>query len=549
MGKYGGPGLFMYATPTGCRVIEGENKSGTIDIRQYFTVAGVSDFFSKSTRDASSYEISNISGLVRTVVDELKNRGVKARKVFIVSNSFDITTEVISEPSKSGLKELLLSDLGSSKKKDGQEQQTTSKQTPGTMQSKTVWGDTILDGKSQRYSTLTIGEKFMLKSLRSEFYTHGYEVVGISDCVGQLMNLRQTEGATFDSPIKIILDVDTKITTVVLYRDIPVEITVNGLPSSDTAASLLSIVHSTMTNYGARARVYLTGDYFTDPSKYLTVWDMFEEAEITIFDIFDRPSLDEEKFAAAARGECPQPMTPDYSVCLAEMLAPYSGRVVNVVPPLDLEEIFKKNRVLVARGFLCVSVLAMVVSGSLAGWRFVQMMQAKMNPSNVSSMQAQVASLQASKTQLDETIQTLTQADVTILDIVAFVAANNSAEINIVSIDTTDMLTTEIAVEDTTGIANKAVETAQDVATEVEDVAEDVAEDVISGVAGEAGSSNREPIIIRGYARTGNAAVDYYDKLFKSGLPEDPVLNGVEKYTLPDGKEAYIFEIQIGGAS
>ena len=43
------------------------------------------------------------------------------------------------------------------------------------------------------------------------------------------------------------------------------------------------------------------------------------------------------------------------------------------------------------------------------------------------------------------------------------------------------------------------------------------------------------------------AALEYYDKLFKSGLPQDPILNGLEKYKLPDGTETYIFEIQIGG--
>ena len=153
------------------------------------------------------------------------------------------------------------------------------------------------------------------------------------------------------------------------------------------------------------------------------------------------------------------------------------------------------------------------------------------------NLQSQVTNLQSRQASLNSTIEVLTQADTTILELLKFIDTNQSDRINIVSIDTSDMLLDSVSV-DSSGVAVTQPTTTDPSSTGVDQS--------VSGSAG-GSTSSRQPIIVRGYARTGTEAVNYYDRLFKYGLPVDPVLNGVERYTLPNGEEVYVFEIEIGG--
>ena len=125
----------------------------------------------------------------------------------------------------------------------------------------------------------------------------------------------------------------------------------------------------------------------------------------------------------------------------------------------------------------------------------------------------------------------LTQADPTSLDLMSFIAKNQSDRTMIVTIDTRDMLP-----GDSTAGNGISVTTTNEVpGTE-------------SSVSDQDGpSSTRQNIVIRGYSKTGPEAVAWYNKLYNSGLPTSPVLNGVERYDLPNGDEVYIFEVEIVG--
>ena len=148
------------------------------------------------------------------------------------------------------------------------------------------------------------------------------------------------------------------------------------------------------------------------------------------------------------------------------------------------------------------------------------------NPVQVGSLESQIQALESNRSSLQFVIDTLTQADVTVLDLINFIEKNQSNIVTIISVDTMDMLPTGTSIRATsvTGTAADAV-----AATE----GEDGEEAYVSGG--------------RGYSRTDSAAIAYYDKLFNSGLAYEPLLDGLEKYILPNGEEVYIFEISLGG--
>ena len=101
-------------------------------------------------------------------------------------------------------------------------------------------------------------------------------------------------------------------------------------------------------------------------------------------------------------------------------------------------------------------------------------------------------------------------------------------------------------VDDTATTAATTTAPPPETGTDAQATAGAETEEPVDGTVG--GSSYvRENIIVRGYARTGNEAVSYFDRLFNYGLPGDPTLNGVQRYTLPDGDEVYAFEIEIAG--
>ena len=106
--------------------------------------------------------------------------------------------------------------------------------------------------------------------------------------------------------------------------------------------------------------------------------------------------------------------------------------------------------------------------------------------------------------------------------------------ISIISIDTRDMLNNIVVDSAGTVTVEETGEVVTGTATGMEHVP----------------GKQRASIIIRGYARTYDAAVDFYNKLYNYGLPIDPTINGIEEYTLPNGRDqVQIFEIEIGGAT
>lgn len=535
MGKYGGKVLTIYITPTGVRVVEGENKNGNPHVSRYFVVRGVEDYFTEVPSDPGNYEITNMTGLVDTIVQECKAQRANCRRVMLCSNCFGIKTEPATGASKGSMKGLLTGDIMANIKAMRESKESGPSVAPDQMHCTINWGELVEDGKVVKRNTVTIGDKFILKSLVQEFYRKGYDVLSISDNVGCLMNLRQTEEATFDNNGKIIFDFDSSYHMIAMKSDIPITI---DPYTPMTSAEILDRVDSLMLGcaevVGRKPLVYLTGSLMEDTMLYSALIDKLESLGYVVYDLFDRPQ-------ETPGG--PPPFTADYTANLAMLMAAYAKNVVTLLPSVEFEEIFRKNSKAIAALFLIIAFLFTGVSAWFAFNRYMEMQIIQGNPAAIESMQSQIGMLQQNQASLESTIDTLTKADVTVLDLINFIEYNQSEFVSIVSMDTQDML---VASPATDSEGNTA---AAPQGTTVTDAEGNPVATELSGVAGGGSAPIREKIIIRGFARTGPAAINYYDKMFNSGLPIDPVLNGIEKFTLPNGEEVYIFEISIGGAS
>lgn len=529
MGKYSGKVLTVYITPSGVRVAEGENKNGSPFIARYFVVHGVEEFFSEVPGEPGTYEVTNMSGLVDAIVNECRNQRTSCRRVMVCSNCFGIETSIRTEQTRGSMKELLTGDLfAAGKKKDKPVKQGLA---PDQMSCKITWGSLVEDGAVGKKMTESVADKFVLKSLVQEFYKRDYEVLSIADNIGTLINFRSTEEATFDSQGKIIFDFDTSIHVLCMKKDLPVDISRYGPMTEDEIPERVeNLLVSCLETVGRNPKIYLTGSLMANTYLYSNLIDRLETSGYVVYDLFERPQADPITGLDSRTGLAP--LTAEYSVNIAMFMSAYLKDIVSILPSIEFSEVFKKNSKVIATLVLALSLGTLCVSGFLAVSRFLEMRAMAADPPRVSNMEMQIQSLQMNKNSLESTIATLTKADVTVLDLMSFIVTNQSSTVTVVSVDTLDMLPATVTVD--SGVF--AVNTTLGDAT-------------VSGTQGGATGSSREAIVIRGYARSGPAAVAYYDRLFNSGLAVDPILNGIEKYELPNGEEVYIFEIQIGGVA
>lgn len=529
MGKYSGKVLTVFITPTGVRVCEGENRNGNPDISKFFVVGGVQDYFSDTSNNRAP-EIINMSGLVSAILEECKNRHTMARRVMVCSDCFGITTSVEHNANAGGLRSLAsgdVKDIGKLFKGSKTEK------VPDRMQEKISWGDLALDGRLNSITTVTIGDKYLLKSLVDIFYERGYEVIYIGGAQEVLFNFWQTEPASFDSQGKLIFDYDVECRMTVFFKDIPVNINNVSLVGEDEIIERLqSQIISALPTTQRNPHIYLAGSAFADPRFYAQIVTKLQSMGYMVYDFFDISNLPADYKMQVERGDIEPMLSPDFSANIAMLMAPFCKKIIALTPQVEVGDVLRKNSKTVAKLALGISGLVFLTSVVLAGMRCWELFQMQSNPSNLDSLQQQVVNLNMRQQSLNSTLQTLTQADTTVLDLMKFIEVNQSDRVAVVSVDTRDILGDSMTV---TNVNQPAVTPAEGETTD--------------GIVGGSGGGTRENIVIRGYAKTGNEAVGYFDRLFNYGLSGDPVLNGIERYTLPDGDEVYVFEIEITGGA
>lgn len=516
MARIKGRALAIFIAPDGVRICEGENRDGNPEILKFFTVSGVSEYF---TYSSGRSEITNMTGLVDAIASECKNRNILTRKCLVCSECFNMSTEIEHASSGRDLKSISQMDvkdvfaLGKNKEKIP----------PDKLFCTRSWGSVPVDGKLTYTITKTFCDKYTVESFTKEMYKRGYTISFLGGDSEVLLNFKQTEAANFDSRGKIIFNVSNDIKRATFVQDVLVEFDSMGIPTlQSTEERLLTLCNEMLEVTGRRPKVYLAGPAFKDPELYVGCIDFLQENGFPVCDLFNRPTKDPNYEEMLSVGDVMPLWTADYSANIALFMCPFAKTLIDITPKIGISDIFQSNSK--AGATVAVAVTSLLFIGSLVtgGFAVSKVIEQRDNPVQLDNLQSQIMSLTARQSSLQSTINTLTKADPTALELIDFIVKNNSSDIRVVSVDTRDMLTVNTTVDQNSD------------------------SDIITGGVSNALVS-RENIIVRGYAKTGPAAISYFDKMFNCGLPVDPVLNGIERYTLPMGEEVYIFEIEIGG--
>ena len=545
--KYSGKLLTVNIAPSGVRVCEGSILPSGPKIDKFFVVTA-EEYFTSTQQQP---EIINMSGLVSAIVTECNSRHVISKRVMVCSDCFGILTEVIRSEASAGLKGFFSADLGTVLKNKKKKNDKTGKTTtsPDKVVHKESWGELMHDGSVSHISTTSTGDKFLLKSLVNEFYSHGYEVIFISGAQEVLLNFWQTEPSSFDSQGKVIFDYDVFCGISIFHKDIPVEITRAdmGTDQQEITRRMVNQLAAALPQTGRNPRIYIAGSAFSSMSVYCEIVNYLEAQGYTVFDLFNHGEVDQDYEFKLSNGDVEPLLTPDYMANIALFMCGMAKHPISLTPAITVSESFHRNAQSIATIMVVLALAASLSTGGLAAWRGYELYEMENNPSQIANLNAQIATLTSKQQSLNSTIKTLTEADTTVLELMNFIESNQTDRVCVVSMDTRDMLPDSLSVDTTnTTVATQPIVTTPTTGTT--GTPTDPNSGVITGTAGDTTTApTRENIIIRGYAKTGNEAVAYYNKLFQSGISVDPVLNGVERYELPDATEVYIFEIEIGG--
>ena len=516
MGRIKGRFLTVFISSDGVRVVEGENKDGNPVVHKYFTVTGVGEYF---TFVNGEHEICGMTGLVEAITSECKSRNIMTRKVLVCSDCIGMRTEVETGYTGRDLKSLAKMDV-----KDLLSLGSEKKASPDMMMCVRNWGAVPVSGKLTYTNTRTTCDKYTAVSLVKEFYKRGYNVYTLTGDSEILLNFKQTEAASFDSRGKIIFNMSDKITRSVFVQDVLVSFESFGVnPRQSSEERILSLCTEVADVTGRRPKVYLAGPAFKDAKLYTDCMDYLQGQGYPVCDLFDRPTKPDNYEELLNLGDISPLWTADFSANVALLMCPVVKTFIETSPKIGLNDIFQSNSKAGATVALAATLLLFVGSVGTGAVALSRVLEQRDDPVQLDSLQSQVMSLSARQQSLQSTLNTLTKADPTALELLRFVIDHReNSDVRIISVDTRDMLTNTVTVANTgTG------------------------SDTVTGGTGSTGA--RENIVIRGYSRSGPAAIEYFDAMFNCGLPTDPVLNGIERYVLPQGEEVYVFEIEIGG--
>lgn len=514
--------IAIHISPNGVRCVEGENRNGSPSKLKPFTVYGVSDFFSSSPYDNSCI-VTNMSGLVSSIVTEIKNRGISSRNVVIASDCIGISTnldvsdfDLIGTLFHGDVKDVFKNiDFG------------RSDLSPGQIAIKNKVGIRHEDRKP--ITLEMVADKFTLQSLVLEFYKHGFTVLGITSTVNALISLRVTESATFDSQGKIIMDFSDDISIICMKRDTPVSIKHYSNVLDDAILSNLDqMVISAIEITGRSPMFYITGTRMSNMELYRDVVKHLELHDYIVYDLLQ----------VREKGDSEIKLTPDYLTAVSLFISSFD-KTSSFKLQVGLTPRLQNNSKTLAVVAAVLTTVAFISTGAFAGYRFYRVNDIESKPNPASSIRNSITSLRSQQASLNSTIETLSEADTTVMELLKFVQANQTPDVTVVSIDTTDMLSGEITVTDS------STEQSESEPEEQTDTGETPEDSIVTG--GSPTVSYRSPILVRGYAKTGHGALSYFDSLFAFQSASSPVLNGLERYTLPNGEEVYIFEIMIGG--
>lgn len=506
------------------RIAEGRASDGVILVSRTTVIKKAARFFSGG-------RLVYLSDMVRTIINQMKMNSFTAKTVHIVyDNNVDVRMEVkdVSEHAPYvdvGREARML--LGK-KAVDN-----------GIIEHSKVWGRYITETEQgEMHSTVRI-ERDLVDFLVTEFHAAGYKVASLEVPETVLLYLRKIVPFSYDALNKIVVYANSLEENGKFFhftKDAPSDTSTLYLDESDTRALpdiMVEVIEEEVQKKNfVNPHIILVGDLFAEKDTYLECCKLLQEHELTCIDTY---SLWRDKSAPlnavkviTVNEEQEVEINGKFGLCialLARALEPKPENLVEGFHPMFVGRTTKKTLVDLALMLAASFAICGLVNLGVGAYEVITASTEFNRASAATEETLRLAEAERDAVKLQ--INALNTIDPRYNEIFHFVYSQLSENINIASVDTADLIPSDIDPSSKFDTPNPEDTGATDITVNQQ------AEYVM------------QTIVIRGYARTTDGPVELYNALVGAGLGEVKIV-GVEQVVLPSGETLFAFELTVG---
>jgi hypothetical protein len=402
------------------------------------------------------------------------------------------------------------------------------------------WGKYITESDQGEMFTTVRVERDLVDFMISEFQSRKIKVDSIETPGTAVLYLRNMVPYSYDSLNKLVVRSDDQTSGEFFQftKDAPSNhknfyFDMGGAPTF--VQNCINVIENEIQNNKLRnPYVMLLGNAFSDIETYHTICDELNENGISILDIYgtwQNKSQPINMVHIIKSGQNTEiNIDSSYGICIAEFLRTLESKPENMVEGFHPMIVGQINRKALAYFAKTVATMFLIYGIAMTGTSAYEVYTAKQEYNrayNTTDSQLYVA--QSNLDLTEAKLDALDTIDDRYKEVLTFVYAQVSDELNIASVDTIDMLPTDLSSD-----SNYSDETET---TETEVV-------VIDDTTG-SDEYVKQQIDIRGYSKTSDGPVNLFAALTNAGLGEVQIV-GIEQVQLPSGEYIFAFEMTVG---
>lgn len=541
----------LHITKNDIRMVEGRIGEGQIIISKAATIPNINRFYQGD-------RLVYLSEMVSAVMDAMTTNSFTSKEIRIVYDN-NLLVEFFLDNKINGPKKSAMDGLKSIGKKGGDKKPTAPKNSALVVH-RTSWGVFITESEQGEMFTTTTMERDFMLFMVSEFKKYGIKVISMEAPETALIYMRNLVPFSYDAINKIVVhaDNDEQGKIYQFTKDIPTtqRTFLFAVANGDTLAERIvdTIKDEMWRGHIANPYVVLMGDVFKDVNILLEVYLALKAENINCIDTYNvwRDNATQYNGYHVVTGDNKNEIALDgsYGICVAMIVRGLEKKPENMIEGVSFSFISKKTRSTIATVFLCGAVIFTGVSGTLAYFSYRNLENTKVTyQTEATYTKNMVSRAERERDKAITNLQTLDTIDDRYAAVMKFIHAELSEDLNIVSVDTVDM----IAMDSNSGSAFSQPTTGLEKEEETESTDSQAAS---QGGQAEAPAQDpnaippyeKQSIIIRGYARTTDGPVDLFGDLVNAGFTEVKII-GIQQVPVPDGNRMFAFELLVGGGN
>lgn len=422
---------------------------------------------------------TNLKNLVSEICDKLDEMEVTAKNISLCCSL--LGGEVKS--SNAEKQKLTITELLQKKPFEGS--QNNGKTSFGTIKN----GEQIIE-----YFIESRTDEFLLAELARMFSERGFCLKSAEYTATAMLNLAALSRYSYDSRSKIIVELGESATAIITDHDIPIDIRHWNMDISNIENQITDyIIRDKMALKLKNPTVLICGTKLPE-NKFKEIKEELKSADVSLLDFVADCNLE-----------------PPYALCVALALKTAARSKINLLPQKTRHFLPPKLKARVKTVASCVAAAFLFFSVLLCGFSCFQLISSNLAIAKIPELQAKINTANTKINMFTDNAVTLKNAESKLTDFLNFASDYGGTNIFIASADTENMLPQ-------TTVKSRLM------------LSEEIKTD------------NRK-LVVRGYALSGAAALDFYGGLQAAGFA--PRMNGIQNETLPSGETTVIFELEV----